>query len=276
MLTENQKTRLKRLHLGGVALFSIFASYAFVFSLRNAGLGWWAVFSLSSYSMLVVVLLIALYMFALFRSMSQNQMLHTEHPLTSSVYYYFFYSISPILGVIVGLFGWMGEEYMSHWLAVMANGCMWTTFLVWIVVDPLAGLLEMILPSSRKHRQARLSEAKGAKLKEQEERRELFAQIEQAEQREEIAWNTALLSDAEKLAKLLSDVDNNYEKGQAESVDIGLKAWQLGGLNCMKYLHLLTSKILNDRRGGMPAVDYLSVWWDGVGNWRYEQFAMCR
>lgn len=273
MLTERQKAILKRMHLGGVMLFSLFAAYAFVFSLRHAGLGWWAVFSLSSYSMLVIVLLIAFYLFALFRSMSKNQMLYTEHPLTSSVYYYFFYSISPILGVMVSFFGWMGQQYMSHYLAVMANGCMWTTFLVWIVVDPLAGLLEMIFPSSRKHRRKRLDEAKIARQKEQAERRELFAQIEEAELSEKIFWEKALSSDVRKLADLLSDSGLNYEKRQAEGVDIGLRAWQLGGLNCMKYLHLLTEKALITKEDKRPEVDYIPAWWDGIGNWRYEQFA---
>jgi hypothetical protein len=50
-------------------------------------------------------------------------------------------------------------------------------------------------------------------------------------------------------------------------VDIGAQAWRLGGLNCMRQLRDMTMVIIPNHPGGRN-IDYVSYWWDGVGNWR--------
>ena len=59
-----------------------------------------------------------------------------------------------------------------------------------------------------------------------------------------------------------------YEKVEQKAVDIGMKAWQIGGLGCMKYLHEMAMDICWQKYPKEMINDYIQVWWDGIGNWR--------
>ena len=103
--TMSWKKTSKLVHFFSTIWFVLSAAYVFVLVLLQAGKSWWVITSLSSYSVLMAFLLISLYLFAVFRGVSRSQKSLIEHPLTTSVYYSFFYDVSPFLGALAGGFG---------------------------------------------------------------------------------------------------------------------------------------------------------------------------
>jgi len=167
---------LKTIHLAGTAWFILCVGYILVFALRQAGVHWWIIFSVSGHSTLLVLLLVSLYSFALFRGVGRSQTIEAEHPLTSTNYYIVFYIVAPILGGLAGCVGMIGAYTMKQFLLGVALGTLGTTFLVWVIVDPVTALLEMLLPAaSRKHRAKRLAQAKTKREKRQKDREHLIA-----------------------------------------------------------------------------------------------------
>ena len=96
---------LKRVHLASTVWFIVCVGHILVLALRQAGVNWWVVFSLSGYGVLIVLLLISLYLFAIFRGVARSQKTEIEHPLTTTIYYSVFYDISPFLGLLAGGLG---------------------------------------------------------------------------------------------------------------------------------------------------------------------------
>ncbi len=92
-MTEHRT--LKSIHLAGTAWFILCVGYILVFALRQAGVHWWIIFSLSGHSTLLVLLLVSIYSFALFRGVGRSQTIEAEHPLTSTNYYTVFYIAIP-------------------------------------------------------------------------------------------------------------------------------------------------------------------------------------
>ena len=137
---------LKSIHLAGTAWFILCVGYILAFALRRAGVNWWVIFSLSGHSVLIVFLLISLYLFAMFRGVTQSQAIEIEHPLTSTDYYTVLYITTPFLGGLAGCLGMIGVSAIKQFLLGVALGTLGATFLVWVIVDPVAGLLEMLLP----------------------------------------------------------------------------------------------------------------------------------
>ena len=84
-----------------------------------------------------------------------------------------------------------------------------------------------------------------------------------AEGVEQVKLDAILEPYAERLAGILAG-GNNFESERA-AVDIGLAAWQLGGLTCMNRLHRMA---LRNSQEGNGFMDYISYWWDGIGTWR--------
>lgn len=149
---------LRRIHL--VATFWLMSCviYLLAVALRQAGLEWWQVFSLSCPSALVIVLLVSLYLFAFFRGADGARYNEIEHPLTSSDCYLGFYVSTPLLGSLAALLATTSISDTGRLLYSIAMGTLGTTFLVWIVIDPAAGAIEMLLPASRRHRAERVAE----------------------------------------------------------------------------------------------------------------------
>lgn len=263
---------LKLVHFINTALLVFSAGYILVLALRQGGKSWWFVVSLSSYSAPIAFLLISLYLFAIHRGVSRNQRLQIEHPLTTSVYYMLFYDTSPFLGILVGVFGAVCSIEMAQCLLVIATGCLWATFLVWIIVDPAVGLIEMLLPSSQKHRWQRLAQSKFMREKERLAKLALLAEIQTEQQNKEATWRQILKPKAEKLAALMTDSNTSDANRLVEVVDLGLNAWQIGGLSCMRLLHLMTMEIYKIKWQQPIAVDYIAIWWNGIGSWRSRWF----
>lgn len=262
---------LKLIHLAGTAWFILCVGYILVFTLRQAGFHWWVIFSLSGYSALIVLLLISLYLFAIFRGAARSQKIEVEHPLTSTDYYTVFYIGIPFLGGLAGCLGMIGVSAIKQFLLGVAMGTLGATFLVWVIVDPVTGLLEMLLPAaSRKHRAKRLAQAKAEREKRQKDRERLLAEVLVKEKSDLRGWQKALKPQAEKLAELLTTSRTDFKQAEREAVDIGVNAWQIGGLSCMRQLRDMAMDLCKKKYQDSMIVDYVSNWWDGIGSWRNQ------
>jgi len=261
---------LKLIHLAGTAWFVLCVGYILAFALRKAGVHWWIVFSLSGHSALIVSLLISLYLFAMFRGVKGSQAIEIEHQLTSTDYYTVLYITTPFLGGLAGCLGMIGGvSAIKQFLLGVALGTLGATFLAWVIVDPVTGLLEMLLPAaSRKHRAERLAQAKAEREKKQKDRERLLAEVLAREKSDRRGWQEALKPQAEKLAELLTTNRANFRQAEREAADIGVKAWQMGGLSCMRHLREMAMDLCKKKYQDSMIVDYVSSWWDGIGSWR--------
>ncbi|UCE98839.1 MAG: hypothetical protein JSV82_06525 [Planctomycetota bacterium] len=259
---------LKVVHFAGTVWFMVCVGSILVLALRQAGFRWLVIFSLSGHSALLIFLLISLYLFAVFRSVNRSQKIEVEHPLTSTNCYMFFYVVAPFWGGLAGTLGMMGEYRISHFLLGIALGTLGTTFLVWVIVDPIAGLVEMLLPASRRHRLKRLAQSKAQRKKQQMDREHLLAEVLSREELDRLYWQEMLKPQAEKLAGLLTVDRINFKQAEREAVDIGLKAWQVGGLSCMRQLRDMAISVSKNQYRHSVIIDYISGWWDGIGTWR--------
>jgi hypothetical protein len=262
------QTSLRRVHFAGTAWFMLCIGYILILALRQAGFQWWVIFSLSGYSALFILMLVSLYLFAIFRGIDRSQKIEIEHPLTSSSYYTMFYNLAPLLGSLVGSLAMMGASGISEILSGISMGTLATTFMVWIVSDPLTASLEKLLPASRAHRKERLLLAKIIKQQKQQEREDLINRVIAQEEDEKRRWGQILLPYSEKLAQLLSARQTRHKQTEKEAVDMGVAAWKMGGLHCMKQLYSMTQEQCERISSNSIQIDDLSSWWDGIGTWR--------
>jgi len=288
---------LRWAHLLSTVWFIACIGYILVWKLLQAGFRWWEILSLSGTSALMVFLLVSVYLFALYRGIGEAQQIETEHPLTTTSYYMVLYVAAPVLGGLAGILGMVGETRASQFLLGVAWGTLGTTFAIWVVVDPAVGLFEMLLPASRKHRTERLAQAEAQRRARQEKREHLLAEAFAREERDRQQWRQKLQAQAQRLAVLLACDAEGFARAEHEAIDIGAQAWRLGGLSCMRQLHEMTIQAVQDRRrktddgkrmtddgavlrppssvlGDLSSAphpascDYLSSWWDGIGDWR--------
>jgi len=264
------RTRMLRsMHFASTIWFIVCVGYILILALRQAGFHWWVIFSLSGHSALIVLLMVSLYLFAIFRGVSRTQTIELEHPLTSTKYYVAFYVTAPFWGGVAGCIGMLGVDTAVQFLTGVVLGTLTTTFLAWVVVDPVTSLLETVLvPESRAHRAQRLALAKAERERRQKQRECLLAQIVAEEEAEKQHWQEALKPQAERLAGLLAVDETQFKKAEREAVGIGLEAWQLGGLSCMRQLCAMAAAISRQRYREESVSEYISVWWDGIGTWR--------
>ena len=258
---------LRLIHLASTVWFILCIGYILVLTLWQAGVSRWLVFSLSGYGALIAPILISLYLFAIFRGISSSQKVQIEHPLTSTSYYRVFYVITPLLGGLAGCLGMIGISTIGQFVLGVALGTLWTTFSVWVIVDPLAGLLEMLLPpASRRHRSERLARAKALRQSRQKNRERLLAEVVANAELERRCWRKVLKPKAEKLAGMLTADEIDFKQVERQAVGIGVNAWQIGGLSCMRELRDMAMAIAKE--SNKSVVDYIGVWWDGIGSWR--------
>lgn len=263
---------IKKVHLSGLAWLALCLLYIMAIALRSAGVQWWVIFSLSGYSALLICLLVSLYLFVAYRGVARTQRIEAEHPLTTSDYYMFFYVAAPLLGGITGCFGGIGETRAIEFLLEISIASLGTAFLVWVIVDPIAGFVEVLLPAGRKHKTERLARTRAERERKQKDRERLLAEVVQREELNTRYWQELLTPPAERLAELLTVEAKDFESAEEEAVQMGVKAWQIGGLNCMKQLRDMAITIYTKRHTDLPINDYLSSWWGGIGNWRNPSF----
>jgi hypothetical protein len=266
----SRRNTLKLIHLASTVWFITCIGYILALTLRQAGVRWWVIFSLSGYSAVIVLLLMSIYLFAIFRGVGSSQKIEAEHPLTNTDYYALLYVVVPFLGALASCIGMIGlNNRISQYLLGIALGTLGATFLVWMIVDPVTGLLEMLLlPASRRHRTERLAQTKAQREKKQKERERLLAEVLEKEQSAQRTWQESLKPCAEKLAELLTASKADFKKAEHEAVDVGVNAWQTGGLSCMKELRDMAIEICRKKHQDSMIVDYVSSWWDGIGSWR--------
>jgi hypothetical protein len=249
--------------------FVLCVGYILVLTLRQAGVKWWIIFSLSGHSALIIFLLVSLYVFAIFRGVGKGQKIEIEHPLTTTDYYTVLYIVAPFLGGLAGCIGMMGESRTGQFLLGIALGTLGTTFLVWVVVDPAAGVLEMLLPPvSRRHRAERLALEKAQREEKQRDRERLLEDVLAKEELARKGWREALKPQAEVLAELLTTSGIGYERAERKAIDIGADAWKMGGLSCMQQLRDMAIESCKKKYKDSMITDYISSWWNGIGNWR--------
>jgi hypothetical protein len=265
-MTTRQALRLT--HLLSTIWFMAGIGYILVLALHQAGFHWWIIFSLSGHSALVVFLLISLYLFALFRGVGEAQQIEIEHPLTTTSYYMGFYVAAPLLGGLAGTLGMLGGSPAAKFFLGVAMGTLGTTFVVWVIIDPVAGLVEMLLPASRKHRLERFAQVEAQRRTRQEKREQLLAEAFAREEQERQRWQQHLRPHAERLAALLACNVADVPRAEREAVHIGASAWRLGGLSCMRQLRDMTVAIHGDAVEDSAVADHISNWWDGIGDWR--------
>ena len=258
---------LRLIHLASTIWFMLCVGGIVVTALHQAGFNWWLIFSLSGHSALVIFLLISLYLFALFRGVGGTQHIAVEHPLTTTHHYMGLYVAAPLIGGLAGITGMMGVQHTAKFLLGIALGTLGTTFAVWVIIDPVIGLIEMLLPASRKHRAERLARAEAERRARKERREQLIAEAFAREAQEQQRWQERLKPHAEHLAGLLTTDASSLEHAEKEALDLGATAWRLGGLTCMRQLRDMAIAISEKRNGEQEVVDYISYWWDGIGDW---------
>jgi hypothetical protein len=150
----------------------------------------------------------------------------------------------------------------------MSLGTLCATFLVWIVVDPAAGLVEMLLPTSREHRLKRLAGMRALREERERQRKRLLAEVQDRDMMDRIRWREMLRPYAEQLAQMPVKGQTAYKEAQYEAIGIGVKAWQIGGMSCMRELHSMTTELCRSQNEEFTIIDYVSFWWDGIGSWR--------
>lgn len=263
----NSSRAFKLVHFSSTAWFIFCAVYLLITALLNAGRSWWFIVSLTGYSALAGFLLVSLYLFAVYRGVARSQKIEIEHVITTSDYYALFYDICPFLGGLAGLFAAVGSENVVDYLIVTASGTLLMTFLVWIVVDPAAGIIEMTLPSSVRHRKKRIAQTGLAKERAIHARQSLLNEAFAEEKLQRQQWTEALKPYAHKLGKLIENgCEDEFVRN--EVVEIGVIAWQMGGVGCMRLLYEMVRKSQKQVSESQYYVDCISLWWNGIGNWR--------
>ena len=126
----------------------------------------------------------------------------------------------------------------------------------------------LLPPASRKHRVERLAQAKAQRAKRQKDRERLLAGVLASEEQNRRRWQQLLQPQAEKLAGLLATERIDFKQAELEAVDIGANAWQMGGLSCMRQLRDMAMDLCKKKYQDSMVIDYVSTWWDGIGNWR--------
>jgi hypothetical protein len=98
----------------------------------------------------------------------------------------------------------------------------------------------------------------------------LLEEVFEKEESDRLYWQEVLKPQAEKLAGLLTADIPDITKVEHEAVSIGVSAWQTGGLSCMRELRDMAIAICKQKHQNRATIDYISFWWDGIGNWRAE------
>lgn len=248
--------------------FMVCVGYVLAMALHQAGFRWWVIFSFSGHSALFIFLLISLYLFTMFGAAGKGQETGVEHPLTGTGPYLTFYVSAPLFGALAGAAAMSGETRITQFLSGVALGTLGTTALMWVIVDPLTSVLETLTPAARKHRGRRLAAARAERKKREHDREELLARVSAQQEEDRHRWQALMMGEAEKLAALLKANRADFEQAERQAVDMGVRAWRIGGLNCMRQLRDMAVDLYKDKYKNLMVVDYISVWWDGIGSWR--------
>lgn len=265
----NTQKFLKRIHVCGTLWFLLCAAVLFILSMRQAGFRWWIIFSISGYSAVLLFFLFTIYLFAVYQGVIRNQN-SIEHPLTTSSSYIILYDVTPFLGSISGLLAAPSLSWIFL-LNAIVQGTLTMTFIMWIVIDPVVGLIESLLPGSTAVRRERIRQQRLGKLRLKHENEELLLRLERQESLLKSQWAQYFSTYAKEAAELLCRHDLD-DKSQRRMVELGAIAWQQGQLSCMMYFHEMILREIRNR-AEPPTVDFAALWWDGIGVWRRPEIS---
>lgn len=256
----------KRLHILGIVWFLLCIAFLFVFSLYQMGYHWWATFSISTYSAVIVLFLMTVYLFAIYKGVVRNSN-SIEHPLTTSPYYVLLYDLTPFLGSIVGLYVASPGQSALLLFSTVAQGTLFMTFMMWILVDSIADLLESSCPQSVKHRKNRLAVMQEQKRLQALEREKTLERIDLHEKQSHLEWTLLFKPYTIEIAGLLCGSLGNAQAVQRRIVELGALAWRQGGLLAMQFFYAAILQEVREHMTG-SSVDFVALHWDGIGNWR--------
>jgi len=268
MRQTTKERQLRLFHTAVTAQFTISAALIIFWSLYETGLHWWAVFSFSAQGFVIVFLGVLIYGFAVFRG-TVGERIEAEHPLTGSICYRLFYLVLPIIGGIAVGIEYFEAEGLLEGVRGLALGTVLTAYVVWLFVDPVAGVIESGLPESRRLRGVRLAQER-ARREARQRRKEIVLERIRAERKALLdGLEPVLARRTEDLTALLEASAYNPEYGAEDGASIGLEIWQAGGMDTMRELYESVKRSLAARRSErlLYTLDY---WWDGVGDWRRE------
>ena len=262
----NPVYELKRIHLWGTVWLFLCIFFLLVFIIYQRGFQWWLIFSISSYSAVIVLFLLMVYSFAIYKGVVRN-LNSIEHPLTTSPYYVLLYDLAPFLGTLAGIYAAFFSDSVSLIGLAAAQGTLAMTFVMWIVFDSLAGIIEAALPQSTVHRKNRIVEIQEKKHIHNLERQRLLEQLGQQEKQSRSQWTLLFQPYALEVADLLCNPSSNIQAVRQRIVELGALAWQKGAMLGMHFLH---ATIVDEvkKRSPHPSVDFVSLYWDGIGGWR--------
>jgi hypothetical protein len=264
----NGRNILKLIHFASTVWFMLCTGFVFILAMWQAGFNWLIIFSLSGHLALFITLLVCLYLHAIFKGAGKSPNLEKEHSFTSTGPYLTFYVSAPLLGVLAGAASMAGERGTLPLLSGIALGTLAVTSLTWVIVDPVVSMLETLTPASREYRLRRLA---AESLRREDRRREhdaLIGWLKTQQEQDQHQWEELLLPETEKLVELLKSNMANFEKAEHKAVDIGVRAWQIGGLECMRRLRAKALELYKEKNQNVTITDHISGWWDGIGSWR--------
>ncbi|MBW8015863.1 MAG: bZIP transcription factor [Planctomycetes bacterium] len=259
---------LKFIHIASTCWFIAGSVFLMIVALREAGLHWWVIFSLSGHSGTFIFFLMLVYSFAMFRGVSRSQKIELEHPLTCSRSYLTFYDIAPFLGGAAGLTATKFTQNGFELMISATTGTLFSTFLVWILVDPAVSVVEMLLPASREHRKERITEMKELQKRIQKDNERLMAELMEMESINRKQREIELRGRAIDLARLLAEHKIGCGNVEAQVVEMGGHAWHLGGIECMRQLLEMAEDAYKEQYNETVAINHIGIWWDGIGTWR--------
>ncbi len=262
------RKRLAKIHFVSTSWFVFCMCYILLFELQKYDVKWWVIFSFSSQGLILLLFLMTLYLFAIFRGISSSQKLDEEHPLSRTIQYAVFYVLAPFLGGIAGLFTIIADDTIGTIFLVISLGTLIATFFVWVIADPLVGLLEVLTPAGRRHRINRLAQEKVEREQKQLSNQQLLSEIEEKEKSNRRCWQTALRPQAEKLAELLINKNISCSEAERQAAEIAVQAWQTGGIGCMREVRDMALAISREKSKNNNLPDIIQYWWDGIGNWK--------
>lgn len=266
----NRARFLKRVHVCGTLWFLLCAAVLLILSLRQAGFRWWVVFSISGYSAVMLFFLFTIYLFAIYQGVVRSQN-PTEHPLTTSSPYIILYDVAPFLGLISGILASSSLSWILL-LNAVAQGTLAITVMIWVVIDPLVGLVESVLPASTAARRERVHKQRCLKIHLKHENEQLLIRLEQQENALRTQWADVFAPYSKEAATLLCTDQDQSERTQRRLIELGAMAWQQGQFTCMQQLHQMILREIR-HHPDPPTVDFAALWWDGIGVWRRPEIS---
>lgn len=259
---------LKYIHISGTGWLIISSIFLVIVSLRQAGMDWWVIFSLSGHSTSMIIFAAVVYAFAVFENISTARTISQEHPVTSSILYMIIYDATPFIGVLAGILYFGELTTPAEKIISAANGSLGLTFITWIILDPAISFFETLLPESRIHRKNRIAEEKAVQLLQEEDNKRLLKTLLEREERNRADRQRMIEPMAYELVELIIQHDAGKSGVEGHVVEIGAKAWQIGGIECMKQLHETAINIYHENNPKAQKIDFITRWWDGIGNWQ--------